>query len=411
MPHTEARVVDVGRADRLPALDLLRGLVMVVMALDHTRDYFHNLQFSPLDLTQTTPAIFFTRWITHFCAPVFVFIAGTGAFLYGQRHTRGELARFLWTRGLWLVILEFTWVRFSWSFDPDLRHGGVQVIWALGVSMIVLAALVHLPLWITITFGLVMCATHNLLDPIEAAREGPPSFVWAILHETHRFKLDENWGLGIRYPLIPWIGVMAVGYGFGSLMILPREQRRRSVMKLGLAVCALFVVIRAINVYGDPHPWVRQFASSVSTSADGAVINHESHPNPLFTLLSFVDCTKYPPSLDYLLMTIGPALVFLALMDREVPRFAKPILTFGRVPMFFYLLHIPLIHASSLAIDYLRNGPRTLDPNTFEPPPNWGVGLPGVYLAWISIVVALYFPCRWFAGVKQRRREVWLSYL
>ena len=272
MPHADARPIEAVKSERLPALDLLRGLVMVVMALDHTRDYFHNIDFDATDLARTTPAIFFTRWITHFCAPVFVFIAGTGAYLYGTRHTRGELSRFLWTRGLWLVFLEVTWVRFSWSFDPDLRHGGLQVIWALGVSMIVLAGLVYLPLWITTALGLLMCATHNLLDPIEASRGASPSVAWAILHEQHRFDFGVSWGLGIRYPLVPWIGVMAAGYGFGALMLRPRDERRRAVFKLGLATCALFVLLRAIDVYGDPRPWSQQSSA-------------------LFTVLSSVNTT------------------------------------------------------------------------------------------------------------------------
>jgi uncharacterized membrane protein len=364
---------------------------MVVMALDHTRDYFHNYMHDPLDVESTTPAIFFTRWITHYCAPEFVFLAGTGAYLYGSRRTRGELSRFLWTRGLWLVFLEITWVRFAWSFDLDLRHGGFQVIWALGVSMIVLAALVHLPLWMTTAFGVLMCATHNLLDRFDAVRPERPSFLWAVLHSQGRFGSFDGWGLGIRYPLIPWIGVMAAGYGFGALMLLPREERRRAVAKLGFALCAAFVIVRAIDVYGDEQHWSQQ-------------------PSALFTLLSFVNCTKYPPSLDYLLMTLGPALLFLAWMDREPPRLLRPILTFGRVPMFFYLLHIPLIHASSMVIDLVRHGPREMSMFQ-EPPPDWGFGLAGVYVAWIAILVALYFPCRWFAGVKQRRREAWLSYL
>jgi uncharacterized membrane protein len=392
MARPDARPIEAVKSERLPALDLLRGLVMVVMALDHTRDYFHNIDFDATDLARTTPAIFFTRWITHFCAPVFVFVAGTGAYLYGTRHTRGELARFLWTRGLWLVFLEVTWVRFSWSFDPDLRHGGLQVIWALGVSMIALAGLVYLPLWITTTVGLCVCATHNLLDPIEAARGGPPSLAWAIFHEQHRFNFGGSWGLGIRYPLVPWIGVMAAGYGFGALMLRPRDERRRAVFKLGIAACALFVLLRAIDVYGDARPWSHQASA-------------------LFTVLSFVNTTKYPPSLDYLLMTIGPALVFISLMDRDVTPIWKPIQTFGRVPMFFYLLHIPLIHASSLVVDLIRNGPRNWDLAAEQAPAQWGFSLPIVYVAWIAIMVALYPACKWFAGVKQRRREAWLSYL
>jgi uncharacterized membrane protein len=231
------------------------------------------------------------------------------------------------------------------------------------------------------------------------------------MHEQHRFAFDNGMGFGVLYPLVPWIGVMAVGYGFGAIMLLPRDRRRRAVFNLGLAVCALFLVIRAINLYGDPRPWSTQLTTGLVQTADGESAKGATYTDPVFTLFSFVNVNKYPPSLDYLLMTIGPALLFIALMDRETPRFLKPILTFGRVPMFFYLLHIPLIHASSLVLDYLRNGPRTLGPNMFEPPANWGVGLAGVYLAWFLIVLALYFPCRWFAGVKRRRREAWLSYL
>lgn len=405
------RLEGASRTERLPALDLLRGLVMVVMALDHTRDYFHAGMFDPTDLSRTNAALFFTRWITHYCAPVFVFLAGTGAFLYGSRgRTKGELSRFLLTRGLWLVFLEFTWVRFSWSFDPDLRRAGVQVIWALGASMIALAALVYLPLSVITVFGLLMIATHNLLDPIEAQRSGPPSLAWALLHEQHRFELSDDWGLGVRYPLIPWTGVMAVGYGFGSIMLFPRERRRRTVARLGLAVCAVFVIVRAINVYGDPQPWSQQYETSMGfvDTFDG------SHPapasKPLFTLLSFVNCTKYPPSLDYLLMTLGPALLFLAAMDRELSPWLKPIVTFGRVPMFFYLLHIPLIHLSAILVMTVRLGHEVTFDHNAPPPDGWGFGIPGVYLAWIAIVLALYLPCRWFAGVKQRRREAWLSY-
>ena len=380
----------------MPALDLLRGLVMVVMALDHVRDYFHRgaFHFDPTDLTRTTAAVFLTRLVTHFCAPVFVFLAGTGAFLYGNRgRTKAELSRFLVTRGLWLVLLEFTWVRFSWSFDPDLRQGGVQVIWALGISMILLAALVHLPLWITTSFGVLMIATHNLLDPLEAARQGPPSVWWALLHEGHRFEFGNGWGLGVRYPLVPWIGLMATGYGFGALMLWPRDERRRAVLRLGLALCTVFVVVRAINLYGDPEPWSHQ-------------------PSALFTALSFVNVTKYPPSLDYLLLTLGPALVLLACMDRDFSRRWQPLVTLGRVPMFFYLLHIPLIHGLAIVCNSVVHGDVVISQTSQRNPPSgdWGFDLPIVYLAWFTIVFALYWPCRWFAELKRRRHDAWLSY-
>jgi uncharacterized membrane protein len=409
MSEGEARPPEAPRTDRLPALDLLRGLVMVVMALDHVREYFSGATFDPTDLSQTNAALFLTRWITHFCAPVFVFLAGTGAFLYGSRgRTKGELSRFLATRGLWLVFLELTWVRFSWSFDPNLLHAGVQVIWALGISMIVLAVLVYLPLPVITLLGLVMVATHNLLDPVEALRGGPPSLLWSLLHEPHRFDFSDAAWLRVRYPLIPWIGVMAVGHGLGSIMLLEREQRRRTVARLGLAVCALFVILRAINGYGDPQPWSPQYPGDVVGTSHYLTFDG---PDRLLTVLSFVNCTKYPPSLDYLLMTLGPALLFLAWADREVPRLARPLVVFGRVPMFFYLLHIPLIHGVSSVMAYMRYGRSVPHDFTTPLPDDWGYGLPVVHLVWISVVLALYLPCKWFAGVKQRRRDPWLSYL
>jgi uncharacterized membrane protein len=372
-------------AGRLDHVDLLRGLVIVLMAIDHVRHVYHLSAFDPTDLAHTTAPVFLTRWITHFCAPVFVFLAGAGAFLYGSRgRTRGEVSRFLSTRGLWLVLLELTWVRFSWFFDPELTHMMLQVIWALGVSMIVLAGLVWLPLRVTVAIGIAMIALHNLLDPIAVELGGPVGVLWALIHRGGSFTFDGGWALRVRYPLVPWIGVMAAGYGFGAVLLKPREERRRVVLALGIASCVLFVALRATNLYGDPRPWSEQASAG-------------------FTVLSFLNCEKYPPSLCYLLMTLGPALVFLALTDREVPSWLAPLVTFGRVPLFFYLLHIPLIFGTALIVARVWF--------VGVPEQEIGFGLPGTYVAWFAIVAFLYVPCRWFAGVKQRRRDPWLSYL
>jgi uncharacterized membrane protein len=385
---------------RLDSVDLLRGLVMVIMALDHVRDYFHSdaLLFDPTDLSKTNVALFFTRWVTHFCAPVFVFLAGTGAFLSASRgKTRAELSRFLLTRGLWLILLELTVVKLGWSFSFDTQFV-VQVIWAIGVSMIVLALLVHLPVWAITGFGVLMIATHNLFDPVQARSLGAFSGLWATLHSR---ELTETYG-GIHvftmYPLVPWIGVMAVGYGFGQLYLLERERRRRLMLRLGISLTLFFICLRAINIYGDPHPW------TVQNSA-------------VYTFLSFINCEKYPPSLLFLLMTLGPAIIALALFERfnrerVTPPLLQPLVVFGRVPLFFYIIHIPLIHALAIAFAFAKYGPALGDAfKSGRPPADYGYSLFVVYLIWVGVVLALYPVCRWFANVKRRRRDAWLSYL
>jgi uncharacterized membrane protein len=384
------------RRVRIDSVDVLRGLVMVIMALDHTRDYFSNARFDPLDLSRTTPALFFTRWITHFCAPVFVFLAGTGAFLSGARgRAKRDLSRFLWTRGLWLVVVEVTIVSFGWSFDFGLHDIALQVIWAIGWSMVVLAALVRLPTAAVGGIGMTIIALHNLLDPIRPERFGDFGWVWKIVHVPswapiaspggHRFMLI--------YPLVPWIGVMAAGYAFGSVFTWEAARRKRFLAFCGCGLVVLFVVLRWSNAYGDPHPWTVQ-------------------KNGVYTLLSFVNCEKYPPSLLYLLMTLGPAILLLALLDRPAGPFASKVCVYGRVPFFYYVLHIPLIHAMSVGVFFAKYGPSVFKYNMANPPPpDFGFGLPLVYLFWAVAVAILYRPCRWFADLKARRRDVWLSYL
>jgi len=374
---------------------------MVIMALDHTRHYFsRDFAFEPTELDKTYAALFLTRWITHFCAPVFIFLAGTGAFLSTTRgKTKKELSWFLFTRGLWLVFLELTWVRcFGWQFNFDYHFAMGIVIWAIGWSMVALAGLVFLPVrWIA-TLGLVMIATHNLFDTVAPETFGKLGWLWKIFHSGGLLVPWEGYRFVAGYPLIPWIGVMAVGYGFGSLLLREPSERRKWLFRLGALLIALFVLLRAINVYGDPDRWSPQ-------------------KNVLFTFFSFLNCHKYPPSLLYLLMTLGPSIVVLALLDRGTPRWLKPVLVFGRVPLFYYLLHIPLIHGLAVLVACFRHGHAEwffANPSMNGPPSlpaDYGYSLPVVYLIWIGIVLALYPLCRWFAEVKQRRREAWLSYL
>lgn len=381
---------------RLDSVDLLRGIVMILMALDHTRGFFSNVSFYPLDLDKTWPLLFITRWITHYCAPTFVFLAGTGAFLSTLRGKRKEeLASFLITRGLWLVLLECTIIRwFGWSFNFDLQNIGTGVIWAIGWSMVALEALILLPVRYIALFGIVMIAGHNLLDQIRPEDCGPLQWFWAVLHQGSPINLFPGYTLFTGYPLIPWIGVMAAGYAFGSLFKMAPAERQKWLLGLGLTLIVGFAAVRGSNVYGDPHPWSQQ-------------------KDTLFTLFSMLHCQKYPPSLCYLLMTLGPAILLLAFLDRGTPRWLQPVLTFGRVPLFYYVLHLGLIHSIAVIFALVKHGRADWlygsAPGTR--PDNYGYDLPVVFAVWISVVLILYPVCKWFAGVKRRRREVWLSYL
>jgi uncharacterized membrane protein len=408
---------DVGRID---SIDLLRGIVMVVMMLDHTRDFVHNalFQFDPLDPTRTNFALYLTRWITHFCAPVFVFLAGTGAYLqYIRGKSKGELSHFLITRGFWLILLEVTLVRFGVTFNFDIRMlAFLQVIWVIGFSMIVLAGLIHLPLKVVTAFGVTMIAGHNLLDGYRVESwAGPNSPVpgvgaklWMILHQP--FEAFPVAGFPspivfVIYPLIPWVGVMALGYAFGWLYQKDADRRRRLLLILGGIAVGLFVVLRALDVYGDPQPWAQQ-------------------KNIVFTALSFLNTAKYPPSLIFLLMTLGPSLLLLAYFESGKPALTHTLMgrvraffvTFGRVPLFFYLLQWPIAHVISILL-HLAFGKSVawLFQTPLDwfagPPSNMGFNLAVVYLAWIAGVLLLYPLCKWFAGVKKRRRAWWLSYL
>ena len=386
------------RPGRLESVDLLRGLVMVVMALDHTRNYFHFDTLhgvNPTDLDQGSTGLFLTRWITHYCAPIFSFLAGTGVFLALSRgKSRREMSWFLVTRGAWLVLLELTYVKWAWTFAYDPHFFMGAVIWVLGWSMIALAALIHLPLWAVATFGLGMIGLHNTLDGLRPEDFGGWSGLWRILHVRGPVELSPTVTLRAGYSFIPWIGVMAAGYAFGSLYQWDAATRRKWLVRLGVGCLLLFVFLRATNLYGNLWPRPPQ-------------------PTALRTVLAALDATKYPPSLCFLLMTLGPGLLLLAWFERGTPAWLRPALVFGRVPFLYYMLHLPLIHGLASACFHWRYGRADfLGPMApGKTPVDSGFGLPVVYLVWIGVVAALYPVCKWFADLKQRRRDLaWLSY-
>jgi uncharacterized membrane protein len=379
----------------------LRGFVMIVMALDHVRDFFHSgaMSFQPDDLSRTTVALFFTRWITHICAPVFMFTAGLSAFFWLRRgRTKSELSRFLWTRGLWLVLLDLVVVRFAMNFSLLTGPVILNVLWALGWSMVILSFLVHLPMRVLAVLSIAVIVLHNLADSIPASQFGALAWIWNVLHQSGMFPVDGAIVVA-GYPLVPWFAVMAAGFCFGRIFTLDPSVRRRWMIRIGLGLTAAFFVIRGINVYGDPQPWSRQV--------------------PGMTVLSFLRCTKYPPSLDFLLMTLGPALLLLAGLERVKLAIANPLIVFGRVPLFYFIVHLYLIHLLAIPLALFRYGQAAF---LFTPAPSmggaanvypadYGYGLGVVYILWIAVVVLLYALCLWFSRLKERRRDWWLSYL
>src|SRR5262245_44530643 len=373
---------------------------MIIMALDHVRDFFGGTGVSPTNLATTTVPLFFTRWITHICAPVFFLLTGTGAYFAGRRRTAAGLARFLVTRGLWLLVLDAVVLRsFAFQFNVDYRVTVLNVLWAIGWTMIVLAALVRLRPAVVLAFGAVMIATHNLLDPIRPAAFGSFAPLWTLLHVQGVLVNAPGHIVLSAYPLIPWIGVTAVGFGLGPIFDWAPERRQRLLVRTGMALTIAFVVLRWLNVYGDPSRWSVQ-------------------PSPGMTLVSFLNVTKYPPSLLFLLMTLGPALILLRAADGPAPRRLRPVLTFGAVPMFYFIVHIFAIHALAVAVSAARYGAvhwmfesPALAHFPFSEPPGWPLPLPLIYAIWIALVVALYPLCRWYAGVKAQGGRPWLSYL
>jgi len=387
---------------RITNLDLLKGFVMIIMALDHTRDYFHAYSYihEPTEIEVTTPWIFFTRWITHFCAPVFLFLAGTSAFLSGRNKSKKELSVFLIKRGLWLIILEVTVIGFGWFFNPLFSMSLLGVIWVLGWSMIVLALLIHLPRPVIIAVSLAMIFLHNLLDNVHFGTPNDPGLLWGFLHDAFgSFQLGP-FRFFLAYSLIPWAGVMGIGYCMGIYYTsqVSDEKRRKLLLQWGITATILFIVIRFSNVYGNPEDW--------------------KNYGGFKTVMSFLNLWKYPPSLLYLLMTLGPALIFLSLTENWKGKFSSIVMTYGRVPLFYYILHIYLLHLIGLfAAEFsgydwrdmiFTDNWMTMDPDL----QGYGFSLPVVYAIWLAVVIALYPLCKWYDRYKQNNKEKWwLSYL
>ncbi len=366
---------------------------MVLMVLDHARDFFFGFKPDPTDLVHTNVLLFATRWVTHFCAPVFVFLAGTSAYLYGRRHGRDGLFKYLVTRGAWLVVLELTVIRSGWIPELGYHFAVLQVIWAIGWSMIFLALLSRLPVAAVAAVGAIIVGGHNLLDQFDASDHGVWQLLWLLFHKRGILHPAPDLMVFVMYPLLAWFGVIALGFAFGSLYERPADERRRLLLRIGLGATAAFFLLRGLNIYGDPSPW--------SAQPRGAI----------FTVLSFFNCTKYPPSLLFLLMTLGPAVLVLYGVERieEAPALA-PLAIFGRVPLLFYVAHLYLLRYIAAPISFARFGA-----GAFEPPPGHGASaeLPlfTVYLAWLTALVLLYPLCRWFSALKARRQDWWLSYL
>jgi uncharacterized membrane protein len=381
------------KKERIFSVDMLRGWVMIVMALDHIRDYTSIYHFDPEDLSQSSVTLFFTRWVTHFCAPVFMFVAGTGTGLGAiNGKTKNQLSYFLWTRGLWLILLEFTVIRFGWEFHFREFSLILIVIWALGMSMLALAALIYIPKKWLLFIGLVMVFGHNLLDEIRPEQLGGFSALWKILHVQSSFNIGS---LTVRtiYPLIPWIGVMALGYVFADFYRLEVKLRQKWMLLLGFAITGLFFIVRGINVYGDPEPWSAQATFGLSVA-------------------SFFNTTKYPPSLSYLLMTLGPSIIILVVLEKVKGRIAAFLIVFGRVPMFYYIVHIYLIHLIAVFLGFFQGFTwHDMAVRFRYLPEDYGFGLGVTYAVWLLTVAILYPLCKSYIKFKSSRKHPFYSYI
>jgi uncharacterized membrane protein len=382
----------IAESSRISSIDIIRGAVMVLMAIDHVRVY------SGLPAGGPTAGIFFTRWVTHFCAPAFIFLAGTSAFLYARPHSNAS--RFLATRGVWLILLELTVLRVAWTFNVEFGgYNMAGVIWVIGWCMVALALLARLPLAAIGAFGVVIIAGHNVFDLNpglgSTLSESSLSGLWKILYLGFSAGPIVLWNDGpqlwVLYSLVPWVGVIAAGYAFGAVLMLEPERRRRICLAIGLGSIAAFAVLRGLNLYGDPRPW-----------RSG---------------LDVLNATKYPASLSFLLMTLGPTIAVMPLLDNARGAVTRWLTVFGRVPFFYYVLHIPLIHVLAIVVSGVRMGEVSgwlfaSHPMAPPPPPEgYTWSLPLLYLVWAIAVVMLYGACRWYAGLKARRSDWWMKFV
>ncbi len=394
--------VPLTQRQRILSIDILRGAIMLIMALDHVRDFFHIHAWddSPTNLLTTTPLLFFTRWITHFCAPVFVFLSGISAFLAGQKRTKKEQSIFLIKRGLWLVLVELVVMALILTFNPLYNLFVLQVIWAIGCSMIILSLLARTSMTVIILTGCVLFFGHNILDYVTLPKEGVASVLWTVFFTTpqHFFNIAENRKIFDVYAILPWTGAMLLGYAFGTYYrsSIDAGFRKKVLLSSGIFLVASFIVLRYINLYGDPSHWSQQ--------KDG-----------VYTFLSFLNTTKYPPSLLYFSMTIGPALILLAFIEQVQNKFSNMLMVYGRVPFFYYILHFFLIHVICVIFFYATgHGSKDIvDPNSpfFFRPVHFGYDLGMVYLIWLFVITVLYWPCKWFNKYKATHTQWWLSYV
>lgn len=399
------KTVELRKSTRIESIDLLRGIVMIIMALDHARDYFHHSTgiagtFSPTDLDQTTPEIFFTRIITHICAPVFIFLAGTSAYLYGLKRTKAEVSKFLVTRGLWLVLVEIIVMNFVWWFDPGYELINLQVIWTIGICMMTLSVLIFLPKKWLLIVGLIIVTAHNLLEGIQMEGKSFISIIWYIIYQGGFVTISDNHFVQFLYPVLPWIGVIVLGYIFGSLYKrnVREEIRRKWLIGLGLGCIFLFIILRFFNIYGSVEEWSTQ-------------------ENSLFTFLSFLNLEKYPPSLNFLLFNLGIGFLLLYIIENARNRITSFIIVFGRVPFFYYVLHVLLLHVLAIIILIITGEnwrTMVLNRETFMSGllQDYGYSLFVVYLMSIVVVALLYYPCKLYMNYKMKNRtKWWLSYL
>lgn len=385
---------------RIDSIDILRGLIMIIMALDHTRDFFHAEGTDPTNLATTTPILFFTRWITHFCAAIFVFLSGVSVNLSSIRRTKKQLSIFLLKRGLWLIAVEFIFITFAITLDPFYHLLIFQVIWVIGVSMILLAILIWLPLPIIAGIGILLFFGHDVITSMKLPLEGLSGFLWKLCFTAFGsfIAVNSSHALIILYAILPWTGVMLVGYVLGQVYrpTFDPVKRKQIVLMLGIMLTLLFVLLRTFNIYGDPAPWKIQHTTALS-------------------IVSFFNVSKYPPSLLYLTMTIGPGLLFLAAIEKVKNVFTRVLALYGSVPFSYYVLHFYLLRLLNIVFFFIQgygiSDIVTKNSIMLFRPQEFGFNLLGVYLIWLLVVGILYFPCRWFSKYKKTHQQWWLSYL
>jgi uncharacterized membrane protein len=387
---------------RVESIDLLRGIVMIIMALDHVRHFFHKQAYfyEPTNLDHTSLSLFFTRWVTHFCAPVFVFLAGISAYLYGVKKTKKEVSQYLFSRGLWLVVVELFIIGLGQTFNPTYPYFNLQVIWAIGISMMVLSAMIYLNREVMLFIALLLIVGHNLLDHVHVEGTGGLAFLWSVLHEPSVFQFG-RFHIYVMYPVLPWIGILAIGYYLGSLFSAhyDPEKRMKVLIFIGFISMELFLFLRTLNFYGDSAFWI-------------------NHKTGSLTLLDFLNVTKYPPSLLYILMTLGPAIVFLGLVNRPLNPLSKKILVFGRVPFFYYVVHIYIIHLAAVIAAQLSgfgwyNMILSDRVNKVPELKGFGYNLLTVYIVWMMLIFLLYPLCKWYYKYKKAHlaEQKWLQYV